>query len=427
MQMHASTDRILTTHTGSLHRPPDFEEMFRRKLASDSFDEKAFEARLRSAVAEIVRKQVDIGIDLIDDGEFSKVDFFSYAKYRLEGIEARPVKRDAKEKVSANKFLHPAMKSAMSSPAVRERFAQFYADTEPPEGAITPPSVIQMYIPIGTAVEKPAIFAVIGALRYKPAEVARDIQNLQAALKGTSVKGVFMPVVAPAMFATRHINEYYKTEEDYYFAVADVLHDEYRAIIDAGFDIQIDDVSLPGRYRLQVPAEGIEPFRRWCALAVDALNHALRGIPADRVRYHLCWSSQNAPHTDDAPLADLIDAILKIKSQSYQLEAANVRHGHEWTVWADAKLPDDKILMPGVISHATNVIEHPDYVAQLIMKYTDIVGRERVVAATDCGFRWRVHPEIAWAKLEALVDGARVATRKLWAPSASSSYARAHG
>jgi 5-methyltetrahydropteroyltriglutamate--homocysteine methyltransferase len=412
--MHASADRTMTTHTGSLHRPPDLEEMFRRKLAEEPFDQKAFEARLRTAVAEIVRKQADIGIDLIDDGEFSKVDFFSYAKYRLEGIEARQVKRDPNEKVSTNKFLHPAMKSVMSSLAVRQRFAQFYADTEPTEGAVWPSSVIQMYIPVGTAVEKPAIFAVTGALKYKPGEVTRDIENLKAALKDISVQGVFMPVVAPAMFATRHINEYYKSEEEYYFAVADALNVEYQAIIDAGFDLQIDDVSLPGRYRIQVPAEGIDAFRRWCDLAVDALNRALRGIPEDRVRYHLCWSSQNAPHTDDAPLGDLIDPILKIKAQGYQLEAANVRHGHEWTVWAETKIPDNKILMPGVISHATNVIEHPDYVAQLILKYTDIVGRERVVAATDCGFRWRVHPEIAWAKLEALVDGARVATKKLW-------------
>jgi 5-methyltetrahydropteroyltriglutamate--homocysteine methyltransferase len=420
MQMHVSADRIMTTHTGSLHRPADLEEMFRRKLADeDTFDEKAFEARLRTAVAEIVRKQADIGIDLIDDGEYSKVDFFSYAKYRLEGIDARLVKRDVNEKVSTNKFLHPAMKSVMSSLAVRQRFAQFYADTEPPEGAVWPSSVIQMYIPVGTAVEKPAIYAVTGALRYKPGEVTRDIENLKAALKGVSVKGVFMPVVAPGMFATRHINEYYKSEEEYYFAVADALNVEYQAIIDAGFDLQIDDVSLPGRYRIQVPAEGIDAFQRWCGLAVDALNRALRGIPEDRVRYHLCWSSQNAPHTDDAPLGCLIEPILKIKAQGYQLEAANVRHGHEWTVWAEAKIPDSKILMPGVISHATNVIEHPDYIAQLILKYTDIVGRERVVAATDCGFRWRVHPEIAWAKLEALVDGARVATRKLWAPATS--------
>jgi 5-methyltetrahydropteroyltriglutamate--homocysteine methyltransferase len=412
--MHSSIDRILTTHTGSLHRPPDLEELFRKKLAGEAYDESAFETRLRSAVAEIVRKQADLGIDVIDDGEFSKVDFFSYAKYRLDGIEARPVKATASDKVSDNKFLHPGMKSVMSSASLRQRFAQFFVDTEPPQGAVWPSSVIQMYIPPGTAVEKPAIYFVIGPLRYKTDEVRRDIENLKRALQGISVEDVFMPVVAPAMFATRHINEHYKSEEEYYFAVADALHEEYQAIIDAGFLIQIDDVSLPGRYRIQVPAEGIDAFHRWCALAVDAINHALKGIPESKVRYHLCWSSQNSPHTDDAPLADLINAIVRIKAQGYQIEAANVRHAHEWAVWADAGLPDDKILMPGVICHATNVIEHPDYIAELILKYANIVGRERVIAATDCGFRWRVHPEIAWAKLSALVEGAQVATRRLW-------------
>jgi 5-methyltetrahydropteroyltriglutamate--homocysteine methyltransferase len=412
--MHRSTDRILTTHTGSLHRPPDLEELFRKKLAGEPYDEKVFAERLRGSVAEIVQKQVDIGIDVIDDGEFSKVDFFSYAKYRLDGIEARPVPARTDDAVGTNKFLHPAMKSVMSSLALRQQFAQFFADTEPAEGAVWPGSVVQMYVPKGTAVENPAIYFVTGPLRYKPAEVRRDIDNLKAALQGKRVTDVFMPVVAPAMFATRHVNEHYKSEEEYYFAVADVLQEEYQAIIDAGFLIQIDDVSLPGRYRIQVPTEGMEPFQRWCDLAVDALNHALKGIPDSKVRYHLCWSSQNSPHTDDAPLSDLIRAILRIKAQGYQLEAANVRHGHEWSVWRDAKLPDDKILMPGVICHATNVVEHPDYIAELLLKYAGVVGRERVIGATDCGFRWRVHPQIAWAKLAALVEGAQVATRQLW-------------
>ena len=306
------------------------------------------------------------------------------------------------------------MKSVMSSLALRERFDEFYRDTEPADGVATPPSVIQMYLPLGTAVEKPGIYAVVGPLRYQPSEVRRDIENFKAALAGVAVEEAFMPVVAPGMFATRHINEFYRTEEEYYFAVADALRDEYMAISDAGFLLQIDDVSLPGRYRIQVPAEGIEAFKKWARLAVEAMNYALRDIPEDRVRYHLCWSSQNAPHTDDAPLSDLIDAIVEIKAGGYQIEAANVRHAHEWSVWKDARVPDDKILMPGVICHATNVIEHPEYVAELILKYAEVVGRERVIAATDCGFRWRVHPQIAWAKLEALVQGAQLASRKLW-------------
>lgn len=409
--MKTSTQRILTTHTGALHRPPDLEELFRKKLAGESHDESSFEDQLRSGVAEIVRTQAEIGVDIVDDGEFSKVDFFSYAKYRLDGIEFRPL--DAK--VGANKFLHPAMKSVMSSPSLRERFAQFYADTEPPGGATAPPSVIQVYMPLGTAVEPPGTYACVGPLKYKPQEVRRDINNLTSALADVSVEEAFMPVVAPAMFATRHINEYYETEEEYYFAVADVLHEEYQAIVEAGFVIQVDDVSLPGRYRMQVPSDGLEAFNRWTDLAVRALNHALTGIPEEKVRYHLCWASQNTPHTDDAPLEHLVDAMLKIDAQAYQIEASNVRHGHEWKIWKDAKLPDSRILMPGVICHATNVIEHPEYVAELIQRHASVVGRERVVAATDCGFRWRVHPDIAWAKLEALVEGATLASKALWA------------
>jgi 5-methyltetrahydropteroyltriglutamate--homocysteine methyltransferase len=410
--MKASTNRILTTHTGSLHRPADLEELFRRKLAGEPYDESAFQARLRSGVAEIVRKQAEIGIDIVDDGEFSKVDFFSYAKYRLDGLERRAVQTAAG--VSANKFLHPTMKSVMSSVALRRRFAEFYADTEPATGVTTPPSVVQMYVPVGSAVEPPAVYAVVGPLKYKRHEIDRDIANFKAALPGVKVEEAFMPVVAPAMWADRHANEHYASEEEYYGAVADVLNEEYRAIVDAGFLLQIDDVSMPGRHRVQVEREGAAAFNKWLGLCVEAQNQALRGIPPEKVRYHMCWASQNAPHTDDVPLVEIIDAILGIKAQGYQLEAANVRHEHEWKVWRDVKLAPDKILMPGVICHATNVIEHPEYVAERILRYTGIVGRERVIAATDCGFRWRVHPQIAWAKMEALVEGAKVASKELW-------------
>jgi 5-methyltetrahydropteroyltriglutamate--homocysteine methyltransferase len=368
--MKTSTERILTTHTGSLHRPKDLEELYRKKLAGEPYDEAALERRLRSGVAEIVKRQVEIGIDIIDDGEFSKVDFFNYAKYRLEGIERRPVPKQSDAIRGANPFLNPQMKSVMSSVALRQRFAEFYADTEPPGGATSPPNVIQFYIPVGTAVEPPALYAVVSPLKYKAAEVQRDIDNFKAALAGVRVEETFMPVVAPAMFATRHINEYYKSEEEYYFAIADVLHEEYTALVNAGFLIQIDDVSLPGRHRIQVPEEGMEAFKGWMDLAIRALNHALRGIPEEKVRYHLCWSSQNTPHTDDAPLSDFMEALLKINAQAYHVEASNVRHGHEWTTWKEfkSKIPEHKIAMPGVICHATNVVEHPEYVSQLIQK-----------------------------------------------------------
>jgi 5-methyltetrahydropteroyltriglutamate--homocysteine methyltransferase len=228
------------------------------------------------------------------------------------------------------------------------------------------------------------------------------------------VAEAFMPVVAPGMLATRHTNEFYRSEEEYYFATADVLSEEYRSISAAGFVLQIDDVSLPGRYRMLVPSGRREEYRRWSALAVEALNHALRGIPTDRVRYHMCWSSMNAPHTDDAPLEEMLEPLLKINAQGLQIKAANPRHEHEYHVWKKAKLPDGKILMPGVISHATNVIEHPECVADRIARYANAVGRDNVIAATDCGFRWRTHPQVAWAKLEALVEGAKVASRQLW-------------
>jgi 5-methyltetrahydropteroyltriglutamate--homocysteine methyltransferase len=409
--MKRSADRILTTHTGSLHRPPELEELYRKKFAGERFDAQALENRLRNAVADVVRRQANLGIDIIDDGEFSKLSFWAYAKSRLNGTETRPVQPVQR---SADKFFARAGQTA-SAGSDRERFAEFYADTEPPGGVTTPPSLVQLYMPTGTAYETLASYAVVGPLAYKPEEVRRDIDNLRAALfPDIRVTEVFMPVVAPGMLATRHANEFYGSEEEYYYAMADALREEYLAIVDAGFLLQIDDVSLPGRYRLLSSNGGAESFDRWSHLAIESLNHALRGIPEEKIRYHMCWSSMNAPHTDDPPLKELIGPLLKIKAQGYQIEAANARHEHEYHVWEDIKLPDDKILIPGVICHATNVIEHPEYIAERILRYARILGRENVIAATDCGFRWRVHPQIAWAKLEALVHGADLASKKLW-------------
>ena len=409
--MRKSKDRILTTHTGSLHRPADLEEMYRRKYAGETYDEDVHEARLHTAVAEIVQRQADIGIDIVDDGELSKLSFWAYARQRLKGVNANPV-GDLQAKYSG--FFARASKTA-SAGSDRQRFAQFFADTEPPNGVVTPPSVIQLYMPEGTATEGAISVTVVDRLQYNPTEVRRDIGNFTAALAGDiKIEEAFMPVVAPGMLASRYRNEFYKTDEEYYFAFADALHEEYKAIVDAGFLLQIDDVSLPGRHRLLVPNGGAEEYRKWAALAVDALNHALRGIPPEKVRYHMCWSSMNSPHTDDPPLTELVDSLLSINAQGYQIEAANVRHEHEYHVWENVKLPDGKILMPGVVSHATNVIDHPEYIAERIMRYTNIVGRNNVIAATDCGFRNRLHPQISWAKMEALVEGAHIASKKLW-------------
>ncbi len=409
--MKASTDRILTTHTGALHRPPDLEELYRKKFAGEPYDEAAIDARLTTAVAEIARRQAAIGIDVIDDGEFSKSSFWSYARSRLEGVVARPL--EPAPAARDDTFFRRAGQTA-SSASDRVRFAEFYADTEGPGGVTMPPSVIQFYMPVGTAHELPANHVVEGPLKYKPEEIRRDIDNLTRALAGVAREEAFLPAVAPSMLATRYRNEYYKSEEEYYFAIADALHEEYLAITGAGFVLQLDDVSIPGRRRLLTGADGMATFERWAGLAVDALNHALKGISPDRVRYHMCWSSMNAPHTDDPPLAELADTLLRINAQGYQIEAANVRHEHEYHVWEEIRLPEGKILMPGVICHATNVIEHPAYVAERILRYANLVGRANVIAATDCGLRGRVHPQIAWAKLEALVEGARIASAKLW-------------
>ena len=405
--MKRSTDRILTTHTGSLHRPADLEEMFLRKYTGLSFNPKALEARLRSAVAEVVKKQAELGVDIVDDGEFGKISFWTYAENRIRGIERRPL-APAKDT-----FFRRAAQSA-SSGSDRERFAQFYSDTESPEGANIPPSLVQLYMPVGTAYDPPASFAVVGPLEYDPAEIRQDIENMKLAVRDCKVEEVFMPVTAPGMFVTRNNNEYYKTEDEYYQAVADVFRQEYLEIVRAGFILQVDDVSLPGRHRLLAQQGDSKGFERWAARAVEALNHALRDIPEDKVRYHMCWSAHNAPHTDDAPLEEIFEPLMKIKAQAYQIEAANPRHEHEYHVWEKRKLPEGKILMPGIVGHATNVIEHPEAVAERILRYTNAVGRENVVAATDCGFRWRVHPQIAWAKLQVLAEGARIATRKLY-------------
>jgi 5-methyltetrahydropteroyltriglutamate--homocysteine methyltransferase len=409
--MKASIHRILTTHTGALHRPPDLEELYRKKFAGEPYDEAAIDVRLTTAVAEIAHRQAGVGIDVIDDGEFSKSSFWSYARSRLQGVVARPL--GPAPAARDDTFFRRAGQTA-SSASDRVRFAEFYADTEGPGGVTMPPSVIQFYMPVGTAHEPAANHVVEGPLRYKSEEIRRDIDNFTRGLVGIACEEAFLPAVAPGMLATRYRNEYYKSEEEYYFAIADALREEYLAITGAGFALQIDDVSIPGRRRLLTGADGMAAFKKWAGLAVDALNHALSGISPDRVRYHMCWSSMNAPHTDDPPLAELADTLLRINAQGYQIEAANVRHEHEYHVWEEIRLPDGKILMPGVICHATNVIEHPEYIAERILRYANLVGRANVIAATDCGLRGRVHPQIAWAKLEALVEGARIASTKLW-------------
>ncbi len=384
--MKRSTDRCLTTHVGSLIRPKHISEQIQKLAAGEAIDVPAFEAELKSEVAKVVRKQAACGVDYVSDGEFGKPSWL-YLRYRVAGFEMRM------EMPRSPGFLG----------AERDgRFAEFYDDTV---------AFIKRGQPYPRAVcTGPVSYTDLGR-----ATIRRDIANLKAALEGVNVEGGFLPVVAPCSMAVDYANEYYKSDEEFLFAVAGALHEEYKAITDAGLIVQVDDAILTNLYD-QVRSEG-KDYRKWVAMNIEALNHGLRGIPEDRVRYHLCWGSWPGPHTSDVPLREIVDLVLKVKAQALSLEAANPRHEHEWTVWEDTKLPDGKILLPGVVSHAISHVEHPQVIAQRITRFANLVGRENVIASTDCGFAQastiaRQHPEIVWAKLEAMAEGARIARRE---------------
>ncbi len=387
--MKRSTDRILTTHVGSLIRPPALQEFLRAKQSGKALDQKAHDKCLKESVAQIVREQAASGIDVVSDGEFGKsISWSQYVLERLSGFERRPVKADA------NPFKRGAD---------RERFAEFYAELDAHDGVATTTESI-----------------CVGPIKYTgQAELQRDIDNFKAALKGVKVEEAFLPVAAPASVIPDRKNEYYKSDEELLIAIADAMRVEYRMIVDAGFILQLDDARNAVTYDRMVPPASFEDYRRWLAQQVDVLNHAIEGIPEDRIRYHVCWGSWPGPHTTDVPLKDIVDLILKVRVGAYVIEGANARHEHEWKVWKDAKLPPGGVLMPGVISHATNVVEHPELVSERIVRLAKLVGRENVIASTDCGFAQgpfhrRVHPSIMWAKLETLAQGAKLASKELW-------------
>ena len=387
--MQRSTDRILTTHVGSLIRPPELQEFLRAKQSSAAFDRKAYDACLTELVAAIVRRQAAAGVDVVSDGEFGKaISWSQYALERLSGFERRPVKP------GANPFTRGAD---------RERFAEFYAELDAHDG-------------VATTVEA----VCVGPIQYTgQVELQRDIDNFKAALKETKVAEAFLPVAAPASVIPDRKNEFYKSDDDLLHAIADAMRTEYRMIVDAGFLVQLDDARNAVTYDRMVPPASFQDYRHWLERQVEVINHAIEGIPADRIRYHVCWGSWPGPHTTDVPLKDIVDLILKVKVGAYVIEGANPRHEHEWNVWKNAKLGDGQVLIPGVISHATNVVEHPELVAERIVRLARIVGRENVIAGTDCGFAQgpfhrRVHPSIMWAKLEALAAGARLASKELW-------------
>jgi 5-methyltetrahydropteroyltriglutamate--homocysteine methyltransferase len=391
--MKRSSNRILTTHVGSLIRPPRLLELVRAKDNGDPAGTQEYDRCLKDSVAEVVRRQAQAGIDVVNDGEFGKSTSWSlYALKRVSGFEQRPVQP------GANPFARGAD---------RERFKEFYAELEGANDRTW--SNVTRTEAVCVA---PVKYIGLGELQH-------DIDNLKAALVGVEAAEAFLPVAAPSSAIPDRKNEYYGSEDELVVALAEALRTEYRAIVDAGFLLQVDDARAAVTYDRMVPPASFEDYYRWVGRHVDVLNHALEGIPEDRIRYHVCWGSWPGPHTTDIPLRKIVDLILKVRAGAYLIEAANPRHEHEWRVWRDVKLPDEKILAPGVVSHGTNVVEHPELVAERIMRFAAVVGRENVIASTDCGFSQeqfnrRVHPSIMWAKLEAMAEGARIASDELW-------------
>jgi len=388
--MKRSSNRILTTHVGSLIRPQSLQEFLRSKQAGKPYDENAYQECLTTSVADVVRDQAQAGIDVVSDGEFGKsISWAQYALERLSGFERRPIKQDA-----SNPFKRGAD---------RTKFAEFYAELDSKEAVATTTEAI-----------------CVGPIKYTgQAELQRDIDNLKAALKGVKVEEAFLPVAAPASVIPDRKNEYYKSDSELQAAIAEAMRTEYKMIVDGGFLLQLDDARSAVTFDRMVPPASFADYRSWLADQVDVLNHAINGLPADRIRYHVCWGSWPGPHTSDVPLKDIVDLILKMKVGAYVIEGANPRHEHEWQVWKNAKLAPGQVLIPGVISHATNVVEHPELVAERIVRLAKFVGRENVIAGTDCGFAQgpfyrRVHPSVMWAKLEALSAGARLASKELW-------------
>jgi len=392
--MRRSTERILTTHAGSLIRPAPLLQFIGARQRRQPYDEQAYQDCLRNSVSEIVGRQASIGIDAPSDGEFGKsISWSQYALERLSGFERRPVKPGA----------HPFARGAD-----RARFPEFYAELDAASG---PPATA------GATADEAVCVAPITYTGQ--AEIQRDIANFKAALKAAGAVEGFLPVAAPASVIPDRRNEYYASDADCLHAIADAMRVEYRAIVDAGLLLQLDDARLAVTYDRMVPPAKFDDYRRWVALHVEALNHALEGIPEDRVRYHVCWGSWPGPHTSDVALRDIVDLILGVRAGAYLIEAANPRHEHEWRVWETVKLPEGAVLIPGTITQSTVLVEHPELVAERIVRFATVVGRENVIAGADCGFATfagstEIHPSVVWAKLDALVEGARIATKHLW-------------
>ena len=396
--MRRSLERILTTHAGSLPRPDALIEAW---VAND---ESALQNQLGDAVVDVVRHQREIGIDIPGDGEFGKpmgqrVNYGSWWRYswqRLAGIE--PGGETLYEMEARRSRPGGIVLTSFGDRRDRALFAAAYNDPE--SGITTGP--------------RPSSPVCTGPLRYSGQEMIRaDIARFKTALAAAGIEEGFMTAVAPASCA-RIANKHYKSDEEFLYACADAMSEEYKAIVDAGIFLQLDDPCLAEGWDQVNPEPSISDYQKLAATWIDALNHAIRGLSKNRIRLHLCWGSWHGPHVTDIPIRDIIEIVLKAEVGAVSFEAGNVRHEHEWKVWQEVKLPDDKLMLPGVVSHATNVVEHPELVADRILRFAELVGRERVIASTDCGLGGRVHPDIAWAKLEALVEGSALATRQLW-------------
>jgi len=382
--MNRSTDRFLTTHAGSLPRPAELLEAISAREQGRPVDERAQATRVRDAVKEVVRKQIELGIDVIDDGEYSKPSFVTYTNERLGGFEI--------DKEAAARSPWDGSREALSFP---EFYAQGHVGSRQNRMVCTSP------------------------ITYKgQAQLQRDIANLKSALIGVKVADVFMPAISPSNIEEWQRNLFYRSSEEYVFAIAEAMREEYKAIVDAGFLLQIDDPRLVSYYLVN-PAASVKECRTWAAQRVEALNHALRGIPREKIRHHTCYGINMGPRVHDMEVKDILDIVLRIRAGAYSFEAANPRHEHEWKIWGSAKLPKDAVLIPGVISHSTVLVEHPELVAERIGRFAKMVGKQNVIAGSDCGFATfasskEVHPSIVWAKFIALAEGARIASKEFW-------------
>ena len=381
--MASGGDRILVTHAGALPRPADLRALVVAKSAGQPYDAASYERRLKEAVAEAVHLQIANGIDIVNDGELSKFNFTDYVRERITGYQDRPN-------------------------SGRRRLAIIARDERKFPGYFAANTRAQ-------ALGPPTMPVCVAPLRYVgQADLKRDLDNFRAALQGVEVTAAFLPANTPGTIEHWIANEYYKSDEEFVFAIADAIHEEYQAIVDAGFLLQIDDPDLPDGWNC-LPDITLPDYRRYAEMRVAALNHALRGIPREKVRLHVCWGSFHGPHYDDIPLRDIIDLIFQVNAGSYSIEASNPCHQHEWRVFEAVKLPDGATLVPGVVGHCSDFIEHPDLVAERLVRYANLVGRENVLAGTDCGLGTRVgHESICWAKFAAMAEGARRATKQLW-------------